>query len=130
LLVVRDLSTLGPRKYAELAQSLKGVAPNILSDRLKLLEAHGIVEREFYEEHPPRARYKLTRKGMDLRPVLHAFLDWGRKHLYDGVGVAHEACGHDVHMVAYCEHCDAQVPRRDLRMEYRRHEAAAAMGRL
>ena len=63
LLIVRDLLAMGPRKYAELAESLKGIAPNILADRLKTLEEHGIVEREFYSEHPPRAHYKLTKKG-------------------------------------------------------------------
>jgi len=55
LLIVRDLLAMGTRKYAELAESLKGIAPNILADRLKTLEEHGLVEREFYSEHPPRA---------------------------------------------------------------------------
>ena len=41
---------------------------------------HGIVERRFYEQHPPRAEYLLTEKGNELRPVLRALLDWGRTH--------------------------------------------------
>ena len=128
LLIVRDLLTLGPRKYVELSQSLQGIAPNVLSDRLKLLEAHGIIEREFYEDHPPRARYKLTRKGGDLRTVLLAFSQWGNKHLYDGVGVVHAACGHDVKLVTTCEHCGEPVAPRDTAMKYRRKEAARAVG--
>ena len=84
LLVVRDLLMLGPRKYVDLAQSLKGIAPNVLSDRLKVLEAHGLIEREFYEQHPPRALYKLTKKGADLSMVLQALLNWGNKYLYTG----------------------------------------------
>ena len=45
LLIIRDLMTQGPRKYVDLSRSLTGIAPNVLSDRLKHLEAHGIVER-------------------------------------------------------------------------------------
>ena len=128
LLIVRDLVNQGPRKYSELAATLKGIAPNILSERLKLLEEHGIVEREFYEDHPPRARYKLTRKGADLRIVLQALLQWGNKHRYDGVAVVHEACGHDVKLVSRCEHCDRTVPPREVRPEFRSPEARAAIG--
>ena len=46
LLIVRDLLASGTRKYAELAESLKGIAPNILADRLRTLEEHGIVEHD------------------------------------------------------------------------------------
>lgn len=129
LLVVRDLLVLGPRKYVELQESLRGIAPNILSDRLKTLEAHGIVEREFYEEHPPRAMYKLTRKGQDLRVILQAFVQWGSKHAYDGVAVVHATCGHELRLQTVCEHCGERVPARDRQMKYRRKEAAAAMRR-
>ncbi|HZP56658.1 MAG TPA: helix-turn-helix domain-containing protein [Dehalococcoidia bacterium] len=128
LLIVRDLLTLGPRKYVELQQSLRGIAPNVLSERLKLLEEHGIVEREFYEEHPPRARYRITRKGAGLRTVLQAFLEWGNKHLYDGVTAVHETCGHDVKLVTVCEHCGERVAPRETKMKYRRREAARAVG--
>ena len=129
LLIIRDLLTLGARKYVELAESLKGIAPNVLSDRLKLLEAHGVIEREFYEEHPPRARYKLTRKGADLGIVMQALMQWGNKYLYDGVTVVHESCGHDVKLVPTCEHCATRVAARDQRMKYRRKEAAVAVGK-
>ena len=55
LLVVRDLLRLGARRFQDLELSLSGVSPNTLSARLKRLEEAGIVERRFYEEHPPRA---------------------------------------------------------------------------
>lgn len=129
LLVVRDLLVQGPRKYVELQASLAGIAPNVLSDRLKLLEEHGVVEREFYEEHPPRARYKLTRKGRDLRGVLSAFLEWGNKYEYDGVALVHDACGRDVSMRPYCPRCDSLLDWRETQMKYRRPEAAAAVGK-
>ena len=59
LLVVRDLLP-GTRRFQDLLDSLPGLAPNILSDRLKLMEEHRLVTRHLYSDHPPRARYELT----------------------------------------------------------------------
>jgi DNA-binding HxlR family transcriptional regulator len=79
ILILRDLLLDGPRKFQDLERSL-GINPNTLSARLKRLEQHGIIERRFYEQHPPRAEYVLTEKGRQLGPVLKALLDWGRRH--------------------------------------------------
>ncbi len=79
LLVVRDLHR-GYSKFAELLAQLRGISPAVLSDRLKALEAAGIVERSFYSQHPPRAEYVLTAKGRALQPVLQAFSTWGTSH--------------------------------------------------
>jgi DNA-binding HxlR family transcriptional regulator len=80
LLVVRDLLRLGARRFQELELSLSGVSPNTLSARLKRLEEAGIVERRFYEEHPPRAEYVLTEKGRALGPIVLALKKWGEKY--------------------------------------------------
>jgi DNA-binding HxlR family transcriptional regulator len=80
ILILRDLVVSGPRRFQDFERSLTGISPNTLSSRLKRLEEHGIVERRFYAEHPPRADYALTEKGGELRPVLGALLNWGRKH--------------------------------------------------
>ncbi len=80
ILILRDLVVEGPRKFQDFERSLRGISPNTLSARLKRLEEAGIVERRFYEQHPPRAEYLLTEKGNDLRPVLRALLEWGRRH--------------------------------------------------
>jgi DNA-binding HxlR family transcriptional regulator len=80
ILILRDLVTGGPRKFQDFERSLAGISPNTLSARLKRLEETGIVERDFYEQHPPRAEYKLTKKGEELRPVLRALFDWGQRH--------------------------------------------------
>jgi len=80
ILILRDLVVEGPRKFQDFERSLRGISPNTLSTRLKRLEEAGIVERRFYEQHPPRAEYLLTDKGNDLRPVLRALLEWGRRH--------------------------------------------------
>ena len=80
ILVLRDLILEGPRRFQDLQRSLTRISPNTLSDRLKTLEENGIVERRFYETHPPRAEYVLTAKGAELRPVLRALRIWGEKH--------------------------------------------------
>jgi DNA-binding HxlR family transcriptional regulator len=80
ILILRDLVVQGPRKFQDLERSLAGISPNTLSARLKRLEDSGIVERRFYEQHPPRAEYVLTEKGQELRPVLKALLEWGKRH--------------------------------------------------
>jgi DNA-binding HxlR family transcriptional regulator len=80
LLVLRDLFVEGPRKFQEFEQSLPGISATTLSARLKTLEEHGIVERRFYEKHPPRAEYVLTAKGKTLGPILQMLRSWGAKH--------------------------------------------------
>jgi len=80
ILILRDLVVGGPQKFQDFQQSLAGISPNTLSARLKRLEEAGVIERRFYEQHPPRAEYLLTAKGRALGPVLKALLDWGRSH--------------------------------------------------
>jgi DNA-binding HxlR family transcriptional regulator len=79
LLIVRDLLG-GTRRFHDLQTGLPGLAPNILSDRLKLMEEHGLVARRFYSDHPPRAEYALTPKGQELGLVIGALAAWGSRH--------------------------------------------------
>jgi DNA-binding HxlR family transcriptional regulator len=79
LLIVRDLLG-GTRRFQDLQRGLPGLAPNILSDRLKLMEEHGLVVRRFYSDHPPRAEYALTPKGQELGVVIGALAAWGSRH--------------------------------------------------
>jgi DNA-binding HxlR family transcriptional regulator len=79
LLILRDLNRRGPQRFQQLEQGLPGVAPNTLSARLKLLEAHGVVATRLYEHHPPRYEYFLTDKGKALAPVLKALYAWGER---------------------------------------------------
>ena len=80
MLVLRDLLREGARKFQDFEASLAGIGPNTLSARLKRLEEAGIVERRYYEKHPPRAEYVLTEKGRELGPVLRALHKWGDKY--------------------------------------------------
>jgi DNA-binding HxlR family transcriptional regulator len=79
ILILRDLFLDGPRKFQDFQESLSGMSPNTLSARLKKLEENGIIERRFYEQHPPRAEYVLTDKGRELGPVMKSLRDWGNK---------------------------------------------------
>ena len=80
MLIVRELVRFGPRKFQDFQQALAGIGSNTLSARLKRLEDAQIVERRFYEQHPPRAEYLLTERGEELRPVLKALFAWGQRH--------------------------------------------------
>jgi DNA-binding HxlR family transcriptional regulator len=80
LLVVRDLLH-GKQTYGELVDSPEGIPTNILADRLKRLEAAGIILSTPYQQHPVRYRYTLTAKGSALGEVLLAFVRWGKRHI-------------------------------------------------
>ena len=108
LLIVRDLLP-GARRFQDFQKSLKGIAPNILSDRLKLMEEHGLVRRRFYSEHPPRAEYALTEKGKELGVVVGALAAWGSRHVHRQTALVHAECGHPVEMGYHCRHCGEPV---------------------
>lgn len=80
ILILRDLFKKQPRRFQDFQKSLGSLSPNTLSARLKSLEEQGIIERQFYTDHPPRAEYCLTDKGRTLGPILKALWDWGQKH--------------------------------------------------
>ena len=79
-LVLRDLLLHGARRFQDFQDSLDGIAPTTLSERLRVLEQNGVVERRFYSMNPPRAEYVLTAKGRELGPIVNAMRTWGRKY--------------------------------------------------
>lgn len=83
LLIIRDLIYANKRRYGEFAASPEKIPTNILSDRLKRLERHGIVERNLYSQHPPRAEYHITEKGKELGAIVKAVYTWGAKYYGD-----------------------------------------------
>ena len=80
ILLLRDLLLEGPRRFQDFQASLPGVAPNILSARLKAMEDNGLIRRQLYSDRPPRVEYLLTDKGKSLGPIVKAMRDWGTKH--------------------------------------------------
>jgi DNA-binding HxlR family transcriptional regulator len=69
----------GPRRFCELTATVEGLSDRVLSDRLRELEVEGVVERIVYPQIPVRVEYKLTEKGLDLRPVVEAIHKWAEK---------------------------------------------------
>lgn len=76
--IIRELVDKGPRRFSDFEVALEGIAPTTLSNRLKMLEDHGVVSREVYDTHPPRAQYQLTDRGLQMRPIIDAMRAWGR----------------------------------------------------
>jgi DNA-binding HxlR family transcriptional regulator len=88
LLIIRDLMVRGFRKFKQFRESGEGIASNILSDRLKKLQAKGIITTEMEETDRRRLNYRLTEKGIDLAPVLLDLLVWGARHEKTGAPAA------------------------------------------
>ena len=82
LLIIRDLF-FGKSKFKEFLELSPGMPTRMLSERLKSLEAHGLIERSVYCTHPLRAEYRLTAAGRSLRPVLEALVAWGLDHAFE-----------------------------------------------
>lgn len=83
ILVLRDLVLGRSGRFKDLLDSLQGISPNLLANRLKRLEREGILERSFYSDHPPRAEYRLTEKGSQLGSIVRAMAEWGYEHELD-----------------------------------------------
>ena len=115
LLVVRDLLG-GARRFYDLQAGLPGLAPNILSERLKLMEAHALVSRRFYSDHPPRAEYELTAKGRELGVVVGALAAWGARHVYKRARLVHAGSGQEVRLGYFRADTGRRVPGRTVRL--------------
>jgi DNA-binding HxlR family transcriptional regulator len=102
----------GPLRYGELMDRLAGVAPNILSARLKKLEADGLVVSSLYSERPPRFEYRLTETGAELSDLLQLLAAWGARRLAGAArvpgatGPVHEACGTPLQVAWWCPTCE------------------------
>ena len=83
LLIIRELSIRGSARYTDIRAGLPGIATNLLAERLRELEAAGVIARE--EAPPPVATtlYRLTPRGEELRPAMRALAEWGVPMLAD-----------------------------------------------
>ena len=70
----------GPRRFGDLQEEVGGIAPNVLSQRLRRLEDDGLVIAQPYSERPPRFVYELSEAGRGLAGVLRLLVDWGARH--------------------------------------------------
>ena len=76
-MILRELADHGARRYSELKRGVDGITDKVLADHLHELEADGIVARAAFAEVPPRVEYRLTERGLTLKPVLALLREWG-----------------------------------------------------
>ena len=99
----------GPRRFGELEQELDGIAPNVLSQRLRQLESEGLALAEPYSQRPRRFVYELTAGGRELAGALRLLADWGARHRDAGEGPRHAACGGSLEARWWCPTCGEPV---------------------
>ena len=80
LLIIRDLMFRGRRTYREFRESEEGIATNILASRLKSLVANGIVTKLPDPQDGRKVNYGLTKKGIDLAPILVSLVVWASRY--------------------------------------------------
>ena len=101
----------GPRRFNELQEDLGGIAPNILSARLKLLTEQAIVVAQAYSDRPPRFVYELSESGRELAGALRLLADWGARNGTEAQQqpLRHAACGSALEARWWCPSCEAPV---------------------
>ncbi len=110
-LLVVDALLGGPRRFGELSEAVSGIAPNILTQRLRHLVDEGLVLQRPYSERPPRFEYELTQAGQELAGALRLLADWGARHAPSGASeaVRHGVCGTPLETRWWCPTCEQPV---------------------
>ncbi|HEX2193980.1 MAG TPA: helix-turn-helix domain-containing protein [Candidatus Limnocylindria bacterium] len=108
-LLLVDALLAGPRRFGELAEAVPGIAPNILSERLRRLEAERVVRSSPYSERPPRFVYQLTPEGAELAGALRLLSDWGSRVAREADPVRHATCGTPLEARWFCPTCSRPV---------------------
>ncbi len=96
----------GPRRFSELRRDLPGIASNVLTERLRRLEAAGLVRGERYSERPPRWEYHLQPGGHSLAGVVRQLEQWAAG---EQPGPPHGRCGTPMEARWFCPTCDEAV---------------------
>ena len=97
-----DALLVGPQRFGDIAEAVPGVSPNILSARLKGLEAEGLIGSRPYSSRPPRFNYELTDDGGRLAGALGALTQWGAGRDNRHQPVEHQGCGTALEVRWYC----------------------------
>jgi DNA-binding HxlR family transcriptional regulator len=108
LLVVAALLD-GPRRFGELQEEVRGIAPNVLTQRLRSLERNALVIARPYSERPPRFVYELTASGQELAGALRMIAGWGARHAGAGAAPRHALCGTPMEARWWCPTCERPV---------------------
>ena len=96
----------GPRRFGELAETLPGIAPNVLTTRIRQLERDGLVVATPYSQRPVRLAYALTDSGSELGDAISLLAAWGARQTGDIEGPVHASCGSALETRLYCPTCE------------------------
>ena len=108
-LLLVDALLGGPRRFNELLEDVGGIAPNILTQRLRHLEREALLVATPYSERPRRFEYQLTESGRELAGALRLLADWGRRGEAGAELLTHAACGTPLEARWYCPTCGEAV---------------------
>ena len=99
----------GPKRFNELQEGLDGIAPNVLSGRLKVLAEQALIVAVPYTERPPRFVYELTESGRELAGALRLLADWGARGADAAEPLRHTTCGTALQARWWCPTCEQAV---------------------
>ena len=99
----------GPRRFGELSVSMPGIAPNVLTGRLRQLERQGVVTATPYSRRPLRLTYALSQSGRELHGTLALLSAWGTRTSSVHEGPSHASCGTQLEARLYCSTCEHPV---------------------
>jgi DNA-binding HxlR family transcriptional regulator len=108
-LLLVDVLLRGPQRFGELSEQIDGIAPNVLTARLRQLEEDGVVRATPYSRRPLRVEYELTDAGRELAGALSLLATWGGRRGGDATGPEHLACGTALETRLWCPTCDVAV---------------------
>lgn len=110
LLIVAALLD-GPKRFGELQSEVPGIAPNVLTQRLRQLERDALVVARPYSLRPPRFVYELSSAGQELAGVVRMLAAWGARSA--GSEVRHAICGTPMEARWWCPTCEQPVADED-----------------
>src|SRR4051812_49918969 len=108
LLIVEALLD-GPRRFGDLLEAVQGIAPNILTQRLRHLEKAAVIVSRPYSERPPRMAYELSAAGAELAGALRLLADWGARPTDAAEPLRHSLCGTPLEARWWCSSCELPV---------------------
>jgi DNA-binding HxlR family transcriptional regulator len=117
LLVIAALLE-GPRRFGDLQDEVEGIAPNVLTQRLRALERNALVVARPYSERPPRFVYELTAAGQELAGALRLIASWGARNAEGATAPTHAACGTPMEARWWCPTCERVVDEDEDELQY------------
>jgi DNA-binding HxlR family transcriptional regulator len=106
-LLIVDALLDGPRRFKDLESAVPGLAPNVLSARLRRLEREGLIVAVPYSERPARHEYRVSEEGRELAGALRLLSRWGARSMGDEAeGPRHRSCGTLLEARWYCPTCE------------------------